>query len=86
MYTADNDAERCMIVARVCLGDTYLSKHRIDNATMPPDRADRQTKLPYKSVTGEVRKSGGILDHREYIIYSPGQAMPCYVIWYKPKV
>lgn len=37
----------------------------------------------YNSITGEVKADGGILDTREYIIYSPGQAMPCYVVWYK---
>lgn len=32
---------------------------------------------------GEDEAHGGILDHREYVVYKPEQILPRYLLWYR---
>ena len=78
--------ERCIIVARVCLGSTHITPIGMPAATMPPNRLDGSGS-PLDSVTAEKRNRatgfGGAVDLREYVVYDKGQALPEYKIWYK---
>ena len=77
--------ERCMLVARVCLGSTHITPIAMQAATIPPDRPDGSGN-PLDSVTAEKRNRGtglgGAVDLREYVVYDKGQALPEYKIWY----
>jgi hypothetical protein len=76
----NGDNEHCMVVARVCLGATHMTKDACWDFTMPPDRSDGNG--PLDSVTAEKRTAGGQVDHREYMTYNKAQALPEYCIWY----
>ena len=74
------DGMRCLIVAQVCLGKALRALR-----TMPrfqPDEED-EAESAFDSVVGEDREHGGVLDHREYIVYKGSQAMPRYLVWYR---
>jgi len=48
----------------------------------PPN--ERHTKTPsFDSLLGESSKHGGVLDHREYVIYCGAQAFPLFLVWYQ---
>jgi large subunit ribosomal protein L40e len=73
--------ERSVLMARVCLGATHVTRVSMPTATMPPDRQDG--KAPLDSVTAEKATQGGAVDLREYVVYTASQALPEYRIWYK---
>ena len=65
---------KCMLVCRVCLGETWYTREPLRRISMPPDDRD--------SVTALRLDEGGCVDHREYVVYERGQAIPEYRIYY----
>lgn len=81
---APPDAHLCMILARVCLGKTHVTKEKTPSLHLPPDRDDHPAPAPsLDSVTAEVQARGGCVDYREYIVYKGAQANPEYCVWYE---
>ncbi|CAJ1377330.1 unnamed protein product, partial [Effrenium voratum] len=37
----------------------------------------------YQAVLGESLEHGGVLDHREYVVYRSAQVLPRYLLWYR---
>jgi hypothetical protein len=72
---------RCMLVTRVCLGEPHRASRSDVNMRKAPDRLDG--KGPLSSVVGLKQDEGGVLAHREYIVYRESQTLPQYAIWYK---
>ena len=67
---------KCMLVCRACLGETYYTRQQLQGISMPPDHQ-------CDSVTALRRDEGGCVDHREYVLYERGQALPEYRIYYR---
>ena len=65
---------KCMLVCRACLGETYYTRRQLSGISMPPDG--------YDSITALRQDEGGCVDHREYVLYERGQALPEYRIYY----
>ena len=76
------DGVRCIIVAQVCLGKA-LRALRAMPRFHPSCREAEDEGPACDSVIGEDTKHGGILDHREYVIYRGAQAIPRYLVWYQ---
>ena len=72
-YVDVNDGKRCLILAQVSLG-------KILKALRPMPRF--QPEADVDSVLGEDYKHGGMLDHREYVVYRSSQVLPRYLLWY----
>jgi hypothetical protein len=83
LYTEPNDAgERCLLVARVCLGEPHRATQADRSLSLPPPRTSgNQGRL--NSVIGLTRSQGGVLQHPEYIVYKDTQSLPQYSLWYK---
>ncbi|CAE7200194.1 Dynlt1 [Symbiodinium natans] len=73
------DGVRCIIVAQVCLGKA-LRALRAMPRFHPSCREAEDEGPACDSVIGEDTKHGGILDHREYVIYRGAQAIPRYLV------
>jgi hypothetical protein len=78
---ANDDGICCMIVARVCLKATHLTKTSMPEAVRPPNAPG--STLPCDSVIAATRSKGGCVDLPEAMIYSEGQALPEYLIYYR---
>lgn len=82
-YTdAQEDGWHCLIVAQVCLGRVHSAVRPMPSLEQPPISGLEGTPS-FDSVVGEDADHGGSLDHREYIVFSGGQALPRYLLWYK---
>jgi len=71
---------RCMLIARVALGDVH--EQRTADATLrrPPLGPDG---IRCDSVLGVPRDRGGCVDYDEFVIYQPCQATPQFVVEYE---
>ncbi|CDI75738.1 hypothetical protein, conserved [Eimeria praecox] len=74
---------RCLLLARVCLGEVYKALSPMPDARMPPNKPDSATaKLAYDSVMAECRTRGGVVDGVEFVVFERAQALPEFVITY----
>ncbi|CAE7474820.1 unnamed protein product [Symbiodinium microadriaticum] len=71
------EQERCILVARVLLGETQVTKSRCDSLRRAPDG--------YDSITAEKRERDGIVDHMEFITYKEQNALVRWLIYYRHK-
>lgn len=78
---ADSAGVKCMILARVLLGEIYQTTKQLMGISRPP--AMPEFKQLFDSVYAATRVEGGCVDFREYIIYERMQAVPLFMIWYK---
>eukprot|EP00418_Pyrodinium_bahamense_P050546 CAMPEP_0179164260 /NCGR_PEP_ID=MMETSP0796-20121207/80598_1 /TAXON_ID=73915 /ORGANISM="Pyrodinium bahamense, Strain pbaha01" /LENGTH=165 /DNA_ID=CAMNT_0020866685 /DNA_START=29 /DNA_END=523 /DNA_ORIENTATION=- len=70
-----------ILLARVALGNAYVARQALPpTLSCPPDSG---AALPFDSVIGEKREQGGVVDHREYVIYDRYQALPAYIVEYR---
>ncbi|CAE7465447.1 Tnks [Symbiodinium sp. CCMP2456] len=74
--------ERCILVARVLLGESFVetaptvdTKHWIK----APDQCDGN---PYDSVTGACRAHGGVVDHMEFVVFKESRMHVQFQIFY----
>lgn len=70
---------RCMICARVVLGEIYETRRSDSTLRRPPIGRDH---IRCDSVLGVPRERGGCVDYDEFVVYKPGQAVPQFVIEY----
>jgi len=71
---------RCMICARVALGEIYEATRSDDSLRRPPLGRDNTR---CDSLVGVPRDRGGCVDYDEFVIFKPGQAVPQFVIEYE---
>ena len=76
-------SERCMLVARVLLGESMvIATSSPFHHGKPKSRApERENGQPYDSVSAQTRAHGGFVDHMEFVIFmqgSDGIAAVCY--------
>ena len=77
------DGMKCLILAQVCLGKALRALQAMPRF-QPSTGADGEEDQPaFDSVVGEDSEHGGVLDHREYVIYNGSQAVPRYLVWYQ---
>lgn len=69
--------ERCILVARVLLGETKLTKSPCKKSTRAPDGHD--------SIMAVKREHGGAVDHMEFVTYKEQNALVRYLIYYRHK-
>ncbi|CAE6973517.1 TNKS [Symbiodinium sp. CCMP2592] len=74
--------ERCILVARVLLGESFVetaltvdTKHWIK----APDQPDG---TPHDSVTGACRADGGVVDHMEFVVFKESRMHVQFQIFY----
>ena len=67
------DGCRCLILAEVALGKVFRAFK-----WMPRGEVEG-----YDSVLGEDEAHGGLLEHREYVVYKPEQILPRYLLYYR---
>lgn len=82
IYTAANAAgERCILVARVCLGEAALAKEACPDVTRPPERPDNRG--PLNSIVAVPQVGGGCVEHPEFIVCHslPPPCMLCSLSW-----
>jgi len=74
--TEDHEGVRTLILARVLLGNTYVAREPMRDLPRAPD--------DHQSICG-VRQcgEGGVLDHREYVIFKDPQALPLFAVRYR---
>ena len=74
---AKGNSLHCIVAARVCLGEAYIARQPMKDATCAP--------AGYHAVIAASRFSseGGCVDLPEVMIYSKSQALPQYLIWYQ---
>ena len=79
--TPDAAGLRCLLVVRVCLGEPHRAKAGDKSMKRAPDRQDQRG--PLSSVVGLKENEGGVLQHREYVVYRETQTLPQYAVWYR---
>ena len=72
------EAERCILVVRVILGETKA-------VTTEDCKSWRRAPDGYDSVTAQKRSDGGVLDHREFVVYKEQMALLRWLIFYRHK-
>ncbi|KAL8437167.1 hypothetical protein ACSSS7_001146 [Eimeria intestinalis] len=76
-------AVRCLLVARVCLGEVYKTLSTMPDARMPPNKPDPvSSKLAYDSIMAECRARGGVVDAVEFVVFERAQALPQFIVTY----
>ncbi|KAL8447901.1 hypothetical protein Emed_004196 [Eimeria media] len=76
-------AMRCLLVARVCLGEVYKTLSTMPDARMPPNKPDPiATKLAHDSIMAECRARGGVVDAVEFVVFERAQALPQFIVTY----
>ncbi|CDJ40442.1 hypothetical protein, conserved [Eimeria tenella] len=74
---------RCLLLARVCLGEVYKAVSPMPDARMPPNKpTTTSAKLAYDSVMAECRTRGGVVDGVEFVVFERAQALPEFIITY----
>ena len=82
IYTTPNaNGERCMLLVRACLGEVHQATRANRVMMRPPERPDGRG--PLDSVLALTQTEGGVVEHREYVVYKEAQLLPQFVIWYK---
>ena len=74
---------RCVLVARVLLGESLILKHtdvEVQRRTSPPKQ---QNGVPYDSVTVARRRNGGVVDHMEFVVFDDDRILVQFLIFYK---
>jgi len=88
---------RCMILAQVCLGEPLRALRAMPRGLEAVTTA-RGTQANMENIgskdimthrladcdgiVGEDVAHGGVLDHREYVVFEDAQALPRYLVWY----
>ncbi|CDJ49830.1 hypothetical protein, conserved [Eimeria brunetti] len=81
--SAPQPITRCLLLARVCLGEVFKALSPMPEARMPPNKPNSTTaKLAYDSVMAECRTRGGVVDGVEFVVFERSQALPEFVITY----
>ncbi|CAE7828606.1 Tnks [Symbiodinium sp. CCMP2592] len=81
-------AERCILVVRVLLGETKVvtAQVRKDYAEKKKDfRSWKRAPEGCDSVTAENLQNGGVVDHREFVVYKEQQSLVRWLIYYRHK-
>ena len=73
--------ERCILAARVLLGESKDVYESCSGRTRAPERDD--TGEPYDSLTAMTRQDGGVVDHMEFVIFKEQMALVQYMIYYR---
>ncbi|CAE7714579.1 PARP15 [Symbiodinium sp. KB8] len=82
------NSERCVLVARVLLGESKVvttaspAFHQGESRSRAPERENGQ---PYDSLSAQTRAQGGSVDHMEFVIFKDQMALLQYVIHYRHK-
>ncbi|CAE8637866.1 unnamed protein product, partial [Polarella glacialis] len=71
---------RCLLVARVALGEVHEMQHSDDTLRRPPLNADS---IRCDSVLGMPRSRGGCVDYDEFVVYKTAQATPQFIVEYE---
>lgn len=71
---------RCLVIARVALGEAHEMRTADPGLRRPPIGADG---VRSESVLGVPRGRGGVVDYDEFVIYKPAQAMAQFVVKYE---
>ncbi len=72
--------ERVLFFCRVCLGETYETKHPTSDAICPPERKDDRGMM--NSICALPLKAGGCVEHEECVIFNSNQCVPLYMVKY----
>ena len=81
-------AERCIFVVRVLLGQTKVVTDQVwkDYAEKKKDcRSWKRAPEDCDSVTAENLQNGGMVDHREFVVYKEQQSLVRFLIHYRHK-
>lgn len=71
---------RCMLVARVALGEIHEMEEADASLRRPPPGPNN---VRCDSVLGVPRDRGGCVDYDEFVIYKPAQATPQFIVDYQ---
>ena len=76
--------ERCILVARVLLGESKTVKNSVDAGGMDQIRApQRDDGSSYDSITALTKAEGGQLDHKEFVVFKDRQTLASFRIFYR---
>ena len=81
-------AERCIFVVRVLLGETKVVTGQVLKDYKEKKQECRSWKRAPEgcdSVTAENRQNGGVVDHREFVVYKEQQSLVRWLIYYRHK-
>lgn len=72
---------RCLLLVRTCLGEAEYASQSCPGVLRPKERRDGRG--PLNSVVARTLRSGGVVEHPEYIVFKESQALPEFMIHYK---
>ncbi|CAE7854066.1 Tnks [Symbiodinium microadriaticum] len=76
--------ERCILVTRVLLGESKTVKNSADAGGKDQIRApQREDGTSYDSITALARGEGGVLDHKEFVVFKDRQTLASFRIFYR---
>ena len=76
--------ERCILVARVLLGESKTVKNSVDAGGKDQIRApQRDDGSSYDSITALTKAEGGQLDHKEFVVFKDRQTLASFRIFYR---
>ena len=78
--------ERCVLVARVLLGETHVEKAPTADTRQWIRAPDKPDGTPHDSVTGECKADGGAVDHKEFVIFKDDRMHVQFQIFYRHDV
>ena len=78
--------ERCVLVARVLLGETHVEKAPTADTRQWIRALDKPDGTPHDSVTGECKADGGAVDHKEFVIFKDDRMHVQFQIFYRHDV
>ena len=79
----NSDGEYCMFFCRVLMGSAFQTDDIHRSQRRPPLNPNTPG-MPYDSIFAEtgIARSGAQV-HNEYVVFTPGQVYPEFVIWFK---
>ncbi|CAE7642113.1 Tnks [Symbiodinium sp. CCMP2592] len=76
--------ERCILVARVLLGESKPVKNSADAGGKDQIRApQRDDGTSYDSITALTKAEGGLVDHKEFVVFKDRQTLASFRIFYR---
>ena len=78
------EGERCILVTRVLLGESKIVKNLIDAGGKDQIRApQRDDGSSYDSITAVSKSDGGLVDHREFVVFKDPKMLARFRIFYR---
>ena len=72
--------ERCIVVARVLLGDSMLvTQEDLRGRARAPETQHGE---PYDSITALTKEHDGVVDHMEFVIFKEQMALAQFLVYY----